>query len=224
MAFTVRTNASAARSPTVTLHLVSASTTICHSEMTVTHLVSCDGCGQAASPEHIAQRLARLEWTTRYRPVHIATVLLGAVAPAKDAEFLYAPDGGFAGTAGIILDAVGLSPRGRPAETVLAEFQRSGLFLAYVLECPLEETSGSDTGVEALLAKQWPAILARIRRSLKPKRLIPISSLLEELVPKIGDLGCVIALDGNKPFALDGPEASWARLRQVLRSPSAAGQ
>ena len=37
----------------------------------MTNLIAlrCDGCGQAASPEHMARRLRRLEWTTRYRPV-----------------------------------------------------------------------------------------------------------------------------------------------------------
>src|SRR5207249_10650226 len=40
----------------------------------------CDGCGQAASAEHIARRLRRLEWATRFRPVHIHTLLRGGVA------------------------------------------------------------------------------------------------------------------------------------------------
>src|SRR5882724_4729003 len=64
--------------------------------MTNTELL-CDGCGQQASSEHIAKRLQRLEWTTRYRPVHIGTVLLGAFVPGDDAVFLYAAPkpGGF---------------------------------------------------------------------------------------------------------------------------------
>src|SRR5213593_3601449 len=59
----------------------------------------CDGCGQAASAEHIARRLRRLEWATRFRPVHIHTLLLGGVAPREDAEFLYAPGDEFRGEA-----------------------------------------------------------------------------------------------------------------------------
>src|SRR5260370_31869535 len=53
----------------------------------------CDGCGQAATAEHIARRLQRLEWTTRYRPVHISTLLLGAFSPLRDEDFLYAGGG-----------------------------------------------------------------------------------------------------------------------------------
>ncbi len=48
----------------------------------------CDGCGQLASPEHIARRLQRLEWTTRFRPVHIGTLLLGATAPQNTSLFI----------------------------------------------------------------------------------------------------------------------------------------
>jgi len=72
----------------------------------------CDGCGQASfSPQHIARRLQRLEWTTRYRPVHIATLLLGSVAPQSDAEFLYSPAGEWAGEAKALLAAAGVTVR-----------------------------------------------------------------------------------------------------------------
>src|SRR5215467_8497277 len=67
----------------------------------------CDGCGQMGSPEHIARRLRRLEWATRYRPVHIQTLLLAGIAPGEDAEFLYAPGGEFHGEAELLLRAVG---------------------------------------------------------------------------------------------------------------------
>src|ERR1700740_33549 len=41
----------------------------------------CDGCGQKASEEHLTRGLRRLEWATRYRPVHIHTLLLGGFFP-----------------------------------------------------------------------------------------------------------------------------------------------
>ena len=53
--------------------------------------IICDGCGQPASSEHTARRLQRLEWATRYRPIHLHTLLLGAISPADDANFLYWP-------------------------------------------------------------------------------------------------------------------------------------
>src|SRR5437667_11020056 len=83
----------------------------------------CDGCGQAASTEHIARRLQRLEWTTRYRPVHINTLVLGAFSPQEESDFLYAPGGEFHGEAALLLDAMGISRAVKAAGVVPAEFQ-----------------------------------------------------------------------------------------------------
>src|SRR5947208_15004765 len=91
--------------------------------MTTAAILRCDGCGQMGSPEHIARRLRRLEWATRYRPVHIQTLLLGGVAPPQDAEVLYAPGGDFGGEAESLLRAVGILFAGKSAETVHAECQ-----------------------------------------------------------------------------------------------------
>jgi len=123
----------------------------------------CDGCGQPASPEHIARRLQRLEWTTRFRPVHIGALLLGAVAPKKDSEFLYSPGGDWGGEAKLVLAAAGVSQDGKSAEAALAEFQRGGFLLTHVLECPLEGDPGR---LPALMASRLPGVLTRIRRSL----------------------------------------------------------
>ena len=186
----------------------------------------CDGCGQAASPEHIARRLQRLEWTTRYRPVHIGALLLGAVAPKDDSDFLYWPSGKWKGEAEVLLSAAGLSTDGKTAEATLAEFQRGGFFLTHVLECPLEKSEASS--VQQLVGARLPAVLTRIRRSLKPKRLAPISRDLEQFLPalKSGDLNCAILLDLEKPFALDGdsPRPSAKLLREALASQSASAR
>jgi hypothetical protein len=182
----------------------------------------CDGCGQAASPEHIARRLQRLEWTTRFRPVHIATLLLGAVAPQNDSEFIYSPAGAWDGEAKILLAAAGLTPQGKSAEATLAEFQRRGFLLTHVLECPLEDRDGGS--MQELIGNRLPAVLSRIRRSLKPKRLIPISPALEQFIPALtaGDLPCAILLDHEKPFALDAnaPPDVAARLRHAFTTQS----
>jgi hypothetical protein len=196
--------------------------------MTNTSALLCDGCGQSASPKHIARRLDRLEWATRYRPVHIGTLFLGAIAAENDAEFLYAENGRFEGQAGIILEAAGLSSSGKSAEAALAEFQRGGFFLAHVLECPLERGPNDVAGARERLDQRLPAALARIRRSWKPKKLVPISQLLEPLLGSLSqvDLGCRIVLDGHKPFALDGDAADQAitRLREALSVVSAPGR
>lgn len=188
--------------------------------MTTENPLPCDGCGQPASSEHIAKRLQRLEWTTRYRPVHIGTLFVGAIAPRNDSEFLYSGGGEFAGEAGIILEAAGLSATGKAAEATLAEFQRGGFLLAYVLDCPLERSTESSKAISAVLEERLPAVLARIRRSWKPKKLVPISRALQPVLGRLeaAALGCIILLDDTKPFALDGDavDQAIAHLRQAL--------
>src|SRR5258706_6049613 len=105
----------------------------------------CDGCGQAASPEHIARRLQRLEWTTRYRPVHIGTLLFGAVAPQNDSEFVYSPGGAWDGEARSLIASARVPQQGISAEATLAEFQRRGFLLTHVPECPLENGARAPT-------------------------------------------------------------------------------
>ena len=91
-----------------------------NSSLLNTTALRCDGCGQLASPEHIARRLRRLEWTTRFRPVHIGTLLFGAVAPQNDSEFIYSPGGGWGGEAEILLAVAGLTIEGKTTEATLA--------------------------------------------------------------------------------------------------------
>ncbi len=185
--------------------------------MTITDL-RCDGCGQPASPEHIARRLQRLEWTTRYRPLHIGTLLLGAVAPRSDSEFVYNPAGGWRGEALALLAAAGIAIDGKPAEAVLTEFQRAGFFVTHVLECPVEKDGPA--GLELRINERLPSVLARIRRSLKPKRLAPISPALRQYLPAFtsGGLPCSVVLDQGNPFALDGAASAEAaaRLRDAV--------
>jgi hypothetical protein len=185
--------------------------------------LACDGCGQAASADHIAKRLQRLEWATRYRPVHISAILLGGVSPEAAVDYLYA--GKFEGEAGLLLDAVGISPQGRSPEIVLSEFQRSGFFLTHVLECPLETGRLGDPSCEALLERRASQVLTRIRRSLKPKRVVLISELLAPLAARFSsaEMGCPVLLDGGKPFDLDssGISAAAQHLREALGAPAA---
>ena len=188
--------------------------------MRTTAALVCDGCGQIASPEHITRRLRRLEWTTKYRPVHIGTLLLGAFSPQDEREFLYAPGGEFRGEAALLLDALGISTVGKVAEAVHAEFQRAGFFLTHVLECPLDGELQQGTETTALLTKRLQPVATRIRRSLKPKRVMAIT---EELMPVVEcilalDLGCPVLLDGGKPFRLEsgaGKDVA-VRLREAL--------
>ena len=175
----------------------------------------CDGCGQIASAEHIARRLRRLEWTTRYRPVHIHTLFLGSASPQGQAEFLYSPNGEFQGEAATLLAAAAVSTAGKAAEAVHAEFQRAGFFLTHVLECPVENESAATTALPPLMEQRLAAVAVRIRRSLKPKRVVLISRALETILEKLValPLGCPVILDDGKPFALDGSGTGKAATR-----------
>lgn len=188
--------------------------------MTSANFPLCDGCGQPASPEHIARRLKRLEWTTRYRPVHIHTLFLGGVSPDADTEFLYSPGSEFKGEAAAMLEVAGISAAGKSADTVHAEFQRCGFLLTHVLECPLELGFKSQASVQELLAKRAPAVATRIRRSLRPKRVALVSAKMETLAKQFTaeGLGCVVVLNEGKPYALDGSNAqqATASLRESL--------
>ncbi|HLZ40126.1 MAG TPA: hypothetical protein VKQ11_04150 [Candidatus Sulfotelmatobacter sp.] len=161
--------------------------------MAVPTLLPCDGCGQLASAEHIARRLQRLEWATRFRPIHIQALLLAASAPDSDSEFLYSPEAPYTGLAGDLLSALSISTAGKSCEEVLADFQKRGLFLAYLIECPI--ASGTEPPeVVDLLDRHLPQGVARIRRSLKPKRALVLSEDLQRFLPQLSesDLGCPV--------------------------------
>jgi len=138
-------------------------------------------------------RLERLAWTTRFRPIHIQALLLAGITPAKSDDFLYSPDSPFEGEAAAILQAIPLSTEGKSRETVLTEFQKLGLMLTHVLECPLDPNL-SEQETRALLEKQLPATIFRVRRSLKPKRVLLLSSTLQPFAEKLhqANLGCPI--------------------------------
>ncbi len=172
----------------------------------------CDGCGQTASTEHFARRLRRLEWTTRYRPVHIHTLLLSALSPLRDEDFLYASGGEygaeFRGEAAQILDGVGISTAGKARDAVHAEFQRAGFFLTHVLECPLEAEGSLQADAPAALKKRLAAVATRIR-------------VLDDILAM--DLGCPVLLDHGKPFLLESRtgENPVTRLQEALAASNA---
>jgi hypothetical protein len=163
-------------------------------------LLRCDGCGQAADSAHISRRLERLAWATRFRPVHIQALLLGGLAPRNEDDFLYSPWALFQGEAGAVLKAVQISAEGKATAAVLAEFQKLGLLLTHVLECPLEE-GVSEAQAQALIEEQLPTVMTRVRRSLKPKRVLLVSRELQPYARKFheADLGCPV-LPGSGCF------------------------
>jgi len=187
-------------------------------------LLPCDGCGQLADSAHISRRLQRLAWATRFRPVHIQALLLGGISPKHDSDFLYAPGSSFQGEARTILKGVQLTTEGNSPEDVLAEFQKLGLMLTHILECPLDDGVNPSQTLD-LLEKQLPATLARIRRSLKPKRVLLISSDLHHLGDQLHrtDLGCPILPSPTGAFlaSSDPTESDFEAFRAALTGSNA---
>ena len=139
----------------------------------------CDGCGQPADEAHIARRLKRLENLTRYRPIHVQAVFLGAMSPAAEADYLYSARTEFFGEGLTLLRALDVETQGKSCEAVLADFQRRGYLLTYVLECPVSVDSGA---LRAALSQRLATTAIRIRRSLKPKKLVLLGGELGPFV------------------------------------------
>jgi len=189
--------------------------------------ILCDGCGQPATSEHLARRLQRLEWATRYRPIHLHTLLLGAVSPPAPAEFLYSPEEAHSGEAANLITAAGISTAGKSADAIQSELQRRGIYLTHVLECPLDDPSSGADFLNNALITRLPTLFTRIRRSLKPKRLAFISASLTPLIERFASarLNCELALDDGRAFALDhsnpaAATAAIARFQDVLAVPA----
>jgi len=140
----------------------------------------CDGCGQPADSEHLARRLKRLENMTRYRPIHVQTLFLGAASPQFDEDYLYLACREFRGEGRDLLRALSIETEGRSVESALTEFQRRGCLLCYVLECPVDGPS-----LGALLEARMEATAARIRRSLKAKSLFVLGPELERFAARL---------------------------------------
>jgi hypothetical protein len=146
----------------------------------------------------MTRRLQRLEWTSRFRPVHIQTLLLGAISPESDSAFLYNPAGNWTGEAAELLSAAGIQTKNKTPEAVLSEFQKLGLLLIYVLNCPLENNP-SQSQIQNLLQNQLRSSAVRIRRSLRPKRVRIISSQLEPFASQLTEIALGIPVSSG-PF------------------------
>jgi hypothetical protein len=162
--------------------------------------ILCDGCGQPASAEHIAARLKRLESMTRYRPIHVQALFLGAAAPADDGEYLYSAHGLFTGEGAALLGALSVEVSGPSVDAMLTDFQRRGYLLAHLLDCG--EKQGAAAARREALAQRIPATLTRIRRSFKPKRLVLLGKELADFVPQFttANLDAALILRDGKPF------------------------
>lgn len=149
--------------------------------------ILCDGCGRPATAEHIRERLARLEWATRFRPIHIQVLLLISAPPAG-ADFYDASteNSNLAALEGLF-DAFEIITAGR--EAALGELQRRGVFLATVSECPLGAAE-----IPGAIERLGPAIAKRVRFSYKPKAIVLLSPELASLNGPLAAAGQVIRI------------------------------
>jgi hypothetical protein len=183
--------------------------------------ISCDGCGQSAGPDHIARRLKRLENMTRYRPIHVQALFLGAASPANSGEYLYSAHGLFAGEGAELLKSLSIETAERTVDQVLSDFQRRGYLLAHVIECG--EATGDATGDATVrreaLAGRIPATMTRIRRSFKPKRVVLLGRALEQFIPQFiaANLDAALILRNGKPF--EWVEIGYGVLAKELAAP-----
>ena len=177
----------------------------------------CDGCGQPADQEHIARRMKRLENMTRYRPIHVQALFLGAASPVNAGEYLYSARDLFAGESAALLRALSVEVSGRTVDATLTDFQRRGYLLAHLLDCGEEQ--GAEATRREALTRRMPATLTRIRRSFKPKRVVLLGTELEEFVPQFiaANLDAMLVLQNGKPFEWN--ELSDGLLAKELAAP-----
>jgi hypothetical protein len=157
----------------------------------------CDGCGLAASPEHINKRIRRLELATRFRPIHIALLFLAEAPPPCLEDYFYYPAKERSERTGLsrvlfdeLMQGAGIREEKWPGdEARLVEFQRRGFFFADSLECPVEDiVPGLREGTARanafdLAHRYGPTIVKRIQHSYRPKHIVLLSTRTRHLIP-----------------------------------------
>jgi len=180
---------------------------------TIPEFLPCDGCGLPASPEHIAERVRRLELATRFRPVHIGTLFVMWAPPARLEDDFYAPpaspeyfDPLFAALQihASASSAPGADSNANRSENGdgwarLSEFQHRGHYLAYLAECPIP--AGVETAADTV-ARLGPALVRRIRFNYRPKHIALIGQELLPLTDVLNqaNLGDRVILSGGQPL------------------------
>lgn len=184
----------------------------------------CDGCGSKVSPEHLANRVQRIELASRYRPLRIRLLILAEAPPLRLQSYFYFPSHAemqkgvlsraFFDELMRALGFLGEHDDDRDEATALQEFQKHGFFLADAIECPLEEVAPglyegrSSIGWNDLAHRYSKALITRIQNSFAPTWIVPISKRLHRyLLPLLRDagLGAKLVLYQNLPLPFPHP-------------------
>jgi hypothetical protein len=177
----------------------------------------CDGCGAQVDDAHIRQRIERLEFATRFRPIHISVLLIDAAPPARLEDFFYRPAAlpeersqpareyfdALMTSAGIRAQAGGRE------EAALAEFQRRGFFLIGAIECASPTPADTQNAIERCA----PALLRRVKISYRPKSIALLSASTQPLVAALqqSDWAHRLMLREGKPFETPPRDESLAK-------------
>jgi hypothetical protein len=166
----------------------------------------CDGCGTQVDEAHIRQRIERLELATRFRPIHIQVLFLDSAPPAALEDYFYRPAADLnerSVASRMFFDELAKCTGHARAthaseESALAEFQKHGYFLAYVVECPVESSSDLAGAIDRMAS----TVVLRVNSSYKPKFLAPISRDLQALLPLLQLKGWneKLILNNGEPF------------------------
>jgi hypothetical protein len=187
--------------------------------------IVCDGCGLPASADHLAARLYRLEFVTRFRPIHIHTLFVALEPMARPEDDFYGPAESREFFDSLLL-ALDISPHaGNDAEkphaepngavaciAKLLEFQRRGYYLTYLSECPASPQhpamprAGEKTVLECL-SRLAPTLVKRIRFNYKPKHVVLLGTNLEPLIGIFDQagIGPLLLLDHGAPLTIPKP-------------------
>jgi hypothetical protein len=189
--------------------------------------ILCDGCGLPASPDHIRERVARLELATRYRPIHISVLFVGLAPAARLQDDFYqlpktmAPETRDFFEA--LLQAVEVPSSAEtdddPAAARMAEFQRRGYYLTYVSECPLNSSPGGDDRLSAV-SRLAPTLIKRIRYNYKPNNIAPLGSELFPLIEILNqpEVNSHLLLDQGVPLEVFDSGKSSLASREKFRA------
>lgn len=168
--------------------------------------ILCDGCTRQATPEHLRRRIARLEWASRFRPIHVSTLFLMPAPPVTQEDYFYHPselpkEGTARAMFEDVLAACGVRSASGDKEAALREFQHKGFFMAEAIECSIEPEE--EAGFGDLLSGLMPTLERRIRHSYRPKSVLLVSDRLRGVAKTLpGRVDAEVLLWEEEPVAL----------------------
>jgi hypothetical protein len=189
--------------------------------------ILCDGCGLPATPDHIRQRMARLELATRHRPFHVGLLLVSTAPPVNPADDIYAWEQNSASPKSrryiqSLFACVGVSPDKSPADQ-LSDLQRRGVYVAYLVECPLPDNASKTD----LAANYGRTLVKRITYSYKARQIALLAPTADGLANLLSTAGFAEKLVANgKGIEIPAPDdaTALAAVRALLGKAIAASE